>query len=89
MPYIEQERREAVFEEGPKNKGELNYIITMCMHQYVMERPFTYQVLSEAVAAARDAADEFVRTVLAPYEDLKRKENGYISVLDNEFNDGQ
>jgi hypothetical protein len=82
MPYIPQDRRDELLFELPQNKGELNYRITRAMHIYIGSHGMSYQVISDAIGAAIDAAEECRRVVLGPYEDIKRKENGAISKLD-------
>lgn len=89
MPYIKQVDRDRLAKDKlddiiPKTKGELNYTISVLMHNYILGQGKSYQTLSDAHAAAIDAAAEFNRMVLAPYEDKKRKETGPISVLDSD-----
>lgn len=65
-------------------KGDVNYIcfkLLRSMEQYLGSEykfKFGYQDHSDAVAALRDCADEYVRRVLAPYEDIKIQENGDV-----------
>ena len=82
MPYITQERRkdfdELLAQLGPriKNKGEMNYCVSILMTWYVSVHGDSYQNLSDAKDALINAADEFARRRLAPYEDIKKEENG-------------
>jgi hypothetical protein len=79
MPYIKQSRRDEIAEGGnPEDKGELNYIISSILLYYVQYHGKSYQTISDAIGAAQDAAEEFRRRVLNPYEDEKIKENGDI-----------
>lgn len=92
MPYIVNSRRlelvtDIVRTVVPLNKGELNYLISLLMHNYVKRAGLSYQNLSDAKGAAQDAAEEFSRTVMGPYEDRKRLENGSVSELDKVKND--
>ena len=85
MPYIPQEDRNRLVPFGdppskgyPKHKGELNYVITQLMIEYVLDKGKSYQAISDAVAAANDAAAEFRRRVLDPYEDTCIERNGDV-----------
>ena len=91
MPYVKQEQRNLMNPDLMEVantitcKGDLNYAISTLMHLYVKNTKMNYQCLSDARAAALDAADEFYRSVIAPYEDIKAKENGSVSDLDEKF----
>lgn len=85
MPYIKQQLRkkfktglEALFEAGIKDKGELNYLITCLMIGFALSKGIGYNNLSEAKAAANDAADEFNRRALNLHENIKTRENGDV-----------
>lgn len=58
--------------------GELNYAITMLISEYVRRRPLSYAVLNDVVGVLASAQAEFQRRVVAPYEDIKRAENGDV-----------
>ena len=82
MPYITQERRKEfdnlLAQLGPriKNKGEMNYCVSILMKWYVSVHGENYQNLSDAKNALTDAASEFERRRIHPYEDEKIEENG-------------
>jgi hypothetical protein len=77
MPYIKKcERRLAA--ENPINPGELNYALTKVALEYLDEFPLNYAKLNEIVGAFDLAKAEFIRRVVAPYEDKKRDENGDV-----------
>lgn len=81
MPYIDPKRRPAVAaftSSFPVTPGELNYAITKLLSDYVRRKGVNYEALSAAVAAARDAADEFKRRVMDPYEDEKCRIHGDV-----------
>lgn len=87
MPYIKQNRQELV--EGnciettrPKNAGELNYCITYLIHNYMDLKGLRYVNINEVIGVLECAKLELYRQVAAPYEDIKKKENGAISTLD-------
>ncbi len=86
MPYIHQERRKdfdkLLAQLGPriKNKGEMNYCVSILMAWYVSVHGDSYQNISDAKDALVNAADEFTRRRLAPYEDIKKEENGDLTL---------
>lgn len=81
MPYIERAGRVAIDEAldamPSLSHGALTYAITRLMVQYV-EPQANYTRMSQARSSAHDAADEFYRRVVAPYEDEKRRTNGDV-----------
>lgn len=87
MPYIPKSRRDAIFNESKtdfnstiKTKGELNFRISELLGEYVELHGVSYQNLSDAINAAIDAAEEFRRQCLNPYEDFCIKKNGDLDV---------
>jgi len=79
MPYIDKDARWLLHHERfAETKGELNFLITELMIEYMKNNGKSYQVLSDIVGAGIDAAEEFRRRVLNPYEDEKIKENGDV-----------
>ena len=90
MPYIEQEQRRKFdklilrLSENIETAGELNYVLTKICHNavYPIMGFFSYQDLNRVIGVLESAKQEFYRTVVAPYEDQKRKENGSVSELD-------
>ena len=87
MPYIKPEDRlilDPIINQLPLNLsvGEMNYIFTRIVHKFISVRGISYANLSAAAATLSDCREEFVRQVVAPYEDRKKSENGDISNLD-------
>lgn len=80
MPYIK--NRAQVEVSGPSNPGELNYLLTKLVHEYVQRQGVSYATLNEALGVLEAAKAEFYRAVVAPYEDAKLLANGPISALD-------
>jgi len=78
MPYIKQEERIFNITALPENAGELNYAFTFIIREYLKSQPLKYQTLNDIVGALEGAKVEFQRRVVAPYEDLKIKENGDV-----------
>ncbi len=62
--------------------GELNYLITGLLHAYIKKHGKKYATLNEVMGVLECAKQELYRTVAAPYEDIKRGENGSVSELD-------
>ena len=88
MPYITRTRR-ANLDPDIKalagrisGKAQLNYAITKLVHLYVDAGIVNYDAFSDVEGTLQCVSKEFYRTVVAPYEDKKRKENGSISSLD-------
>lgn len=78
MPYITQERRDALNADTPKTCGELNYAVTMLMIKYCKEKGHSYQTINDIHGAVSGALHEFQRRVVGKYEDQKIKENGDV-----------
>lgn len=80
MPYVIPPHRQPIddaVESIPfMEHGDLTYAITRLMVRYVTQHGDRYTVLSQARSAAHDAADEFYRRVVVPFEDRKRADNG-------------
>ena len=87
MPYIKQSQQQRLKPLLEKiligEKGELTYCINVlqmqfCEQHFAASGQASYQILSDAIAAANDANSEFYRKVIFPYEDHKIRENGDI-----------
>jgi len=83
MPYIKDEDK-TKFEDlieiagNIDSAGEMNYVITMLARTYIERHGLCYQTLNDVVGALEGCKFELYRRVLAPYEDLKIKENGDV-----------
>ena len=88
MPYIKKEDRKKfdtaidLLSERITTDGDLNYVITSLVHKILENRGVNYQNMNNLVGALECAKGEFMRVVMGPYEDRKRKENGNVSNLD-------
>lgn len=85
MPYIKQGRRELFNDAGLdrvlnliNDTGDLNYCITYLASRYAKRYPFTYGWLSSIRGAISDAAEEFYRRIIVPYEENKKLDNGDV-----------
>lgn len=96
MPYIPQTQRNDVHEdlcaEGidftPENAGELNYLVSELVNNYLRKKGVSYANVNEMIGALECCKLELYRVIAAPYEDEKADENGEVyTALDDEDND--
>lgn len=78
MPYIKQEDKYRVLEDGPSSPGELNYAITVLCRDYLGLGGVNYTNINTVIGVLECAKQEFYRRVAVPYEDQKIKENGDV-----------
>lgn len=85
MPYIAQGDKDKWSEEDIANVaskiehcGELNYILTLMVHNYIKRKGLRYQHINDVIGALEGAKTEFYRRVAAPYEDQKISDNGDV-----------
>jgi hypothetical protein len=78
MPYIEQPAREEMWQgRMPKTAGELNYMFTFVIKNY-LGKEFNYQKINDVIGALEGCKLEFYRRVAAPYENTKIESNGDV-----------
>jgi len=79
MPYIDKAIR-ASLEDGRKatKPGELNFLISELVDNYLMGRGVSYTSLNEVIGVLACVQAEIYRRVAAPYEDKKQSENGDV-----------
>lgn len=80
MPYIKTERRTEMFEGDPtpQTVGELNFILTMVIKEYMKTHGLSYKTINDIVGALENCKMEFYRRIATPYEDTKITENGDV-----------
>jgi hypothetical protein len=81
MPYINPNKRVNLIPELetlPMDAGELNFVFTQVIQQYLMLNGKSYQRINDVLGALEGAKLEFYRRVAAPYEDVKIMENGDV-----------
>ena len=84
MPYIPKGNREKfdryidILVHSIHGTGDLNYIITKLCHMEVEHHGISYGVVRTIMGDLNCVANEFYRTVVAPFEEKKRLENGDI-----------
>lgn len=77
MPYIPVATRGDVAVHGAQNAGELNYVITCAIIQYVRQHN-DYKGMNDVLGALEGAKMEFYRRWVVPYEDYKISQNGDV-----------
>lgn len=80
MPYIKPQKRAWLLDkyEDPENAGELNFLITAVVIEYLLMNKESYQSYNDALGALEGAKLELYRRKIAPYEDKKIVENGDV-----------
>ena len=80
MPYIDPERRKYFVNDIQiiQSPGELNYILTLIIDEYMRKHDLSYQTINDIVGALDSCKLEFYRRVAVPYEEKKLKENGDV-----------
>jgi len=69
-------------EKSNEWKGFLNYFISRLAHVLIVKRGLRYHTCNDVIGVLECVKQELYRTVIAPYEDEKRSENGPVSKLD-------
>ncbi len=92
MPYIPQTRRDEIDLEliaerlnwVPENAGDLNFLVSTFIANYIKEKGLKYAVVNEMIGALECAKMELNRVIIGPYEDRKIAENGgvYQGIID-------
>lgn len=84
MPYISPKVREDLKHKlvyggrSIENVGELNYMITRMVDQYLKDNDLSYSTINEVIGVLECAKLELYRRVASPYEDIKIAQNGDV-----------
>ena len=79
MPYIVQERREAIGTgDEPVTAGELNFVLTQTIIGYFKRKGSNYQAINDILGAFEGTKFEFYERIVGPYERKKTIENGDV-----------
>lgn len=89
MPYLTQEfrgfRKKTVDElkrlskeESRLSGGEFNFIVSTLINEQLKQFGCTYKQVNDIIGALECCKLELYRRVLAPYEDIKIKQNGDV-----------
>jgi hypothetical protein len=63
---------------SPETAGELNYLITTLVDDFLLDKGKSYASINEAIGALECCKLELYRRVAAPYEDEKIDQNGDV-----------
>lgn len=82
MPYINKNAREKFDNDfsgdQADNAGELNYMFTTLILEYIKKHGLNYQRINDVIGALEGAKLEFYRRTATPYEEEKIEENGDV-----------
>lgn len=78
MPYIKEERKKDVLVNGATNAGELNYLFTYWIGQYILDKDESYQTYNDIMGALEGTKQELYRRKILPYENIKMSQNGDV-----------
>ena len=87
MPYVDKEARVRL--DGgaaPENAGELNYVITRCVDEYLIQKgSLRYANINEVIGVLECAKLELYRRIAVPYEDGKKEASGDVYKIASEI----
>ncbi|KKN06635.1 hypothetical protein LCGC14_1075160 [marine sediment metagenome] len=86
MPYITQLARLRLNSiisafanlDGNTTAGELNFLITQLISQYLIAKGLNYDAINEVRGALENCTSEFYRRIAVPYEKTKIRDNGDV-----------
>lgn len=85
MPYIKKDDRDKLSIDGCiihidniDTAGEMQYAIALIIKDFLKRKGLNYQNCNDIMGALTGANLEFYRKIVAPYEDIKIKENGEV-----------
>lgn len=80
MPYITKQQKDTLFDNGfaAGSPGELNFTFTALAYDYFKRMGRDYNAANDVLGALEGAKLEFYRRVVAPYEDVKKEQNGDV-----------
>lgn len=86
MPYIGPETRANLDAGGaPVTEGELNYVLTRQVNEYLLRNGANYRSINAAIGVLECAKLELYRRIAAPYESEKSRENGDVYTIPGPF----
>ena len=91
MPYVNQSIRyefrsylsplETFISERGLMPGELNYLISCLVDDYLRAEGLTYSTLNDVIGVLECAKQEAYRRIAIPYEDEKRAKHGEVYLV--------
>ena len=87
MPYVDKEARVRLDRgAAPQNAGELNYVITRCVDEYLIQKgSLRYANINEVIGVLECAKLELYRRIAVPYEDGKKEASGDVYKIASEI----
>jgi hypothetical protein len=67
-----------MFYRSAQSAGELNFAFTVVSRSYLEDKGESYQTYNDIIGALEGCKLELYRRMVAPYEDVKIKENGDV-----------
>jgi hypothetical protein len=80
MPYIK-EKDKVCLEIGANTAGELNYIFSQHINDYIHLKGLSYETLNAVVGALECQKIELYQRIILPYELKKIIENGDVYTI--------
>jgi len=79
MPYLKKERRRELSKgQEPETPGDLNYLFTIIIKEYLDIKDQSYQTYNDIIGALEACKLELYRRKAVPYEDKKIGKNGDV-----------
>lgn len=78
MPYLDDACRFYAETYGACDEGQLNYLLTKTVDDYLKKTGVAYNRINECIGALECAKLELYRRIAAPYEDRKIILNGDV-----------
>ena len=84
MPYISKSDRDDLKQKivyagrSIDNPGELNYLITLLVNEYLYNKGKSYTSINEVIGVLECSKLELYRRIASPYEDSKIQQNGDV-----------
>jgi len=78
MPYVKSAIKFELTERYAENPGELNYLLTQLLLNYIEKQGLKYQTINDIMGALESCKNEFYRRVAVEYEENKKDTNGDV-----------
>ena len=78
MPYIDPKERVALLSGNVETVGQLNYILTTIVKQYLTTKGERYATYNDIIGPLEGCKLEIYRRNIAPYEDKKIEQSGDV-----------
>jgi hypothetical protein len=79
LPYITPQARDDLFaKRNADTSGELNFVITEEIADYILRKGLSYETLNAVIGVLECAKQELYRRVISTYEDQACAKNGEV-----------